>query len=554
MDFNEFSKNEFLNFFSSKDFEFDNVAKNTFKDMLNCIKSLDVIVFADYRREVKFNPKEDLDTKVEKSRDKFLGVGSEIRRGTDLKMESEEEIDIIYPTIIKNLTTLREIVKKYKVLPEHDEIEEYEKLADSSSVSVDIDPKVDLDEVDITQIDSLKTDLYKNDKNFDEVYKKLKKEWIDSQKKLKRNTKPGQGTRRRLKINAKYIILCSEWEDQRSSSSKKEKMSPVTKRRLMKIAKFWFDKTYSKLTKTTESNKISNFEEFMLEKQMSKNLNFSKIFSNIKKSIKFLVDEKEKGISINSKFIDDILVNKKTNKNSIIDLYKEIWKHLFGEYKNKLPNSKNIYESLELLEKERKIIAEKISIFYLTSKQFDKKIIFSEINSELRDKFIEEYPIIFGPDELIELLVSFNDTMKKIMDYFNQNKIVEEVQIKRWSGPKTKTVQNVNRFKTAYHLGTTEVVAMKGQSGHRLFTKLLGKTKEDYYSISINGKHFVSDAKGKEGQPLVNPKISEMYYNFLDEIGKLQEKAKRNLIDLNDYDNSLNKIKTKYQLELSNIK
>ena len=95
---------------------------------------------------------------------------------------------------------------------------------------------------------------------------------------------------------------------------------------------------------------------------------------------------------------------------------------------------------------------------------------------------------------------------------------------------------------------------MKGYSGHRTSSKFWGATKEDSYSLSINGKHFVGNVKGKEGEPLVNPKIAEMYYNFMTEIGNIQTKRKRNLMDESEYNSELSKIKTKYQAQLSKFK
>lgn len=116
--------------------------------------------------------------------------------------------------------------------------------------------------------------------------------------------------------------------------------------------------------------------------------------------------------------------------------------------------------------------------------------------------------------------------------------------------------QIVRRFETEYtKTGKTYVSVMKIQSGHRFSSKFLGATKEDSYSLSINGKHFVSDVKGKEGQKLVNPKITEMYWNFLTELGKLQDRRKRNDIKTNsEYDSEVDKLKNKYTNLLNKLK
>jgi hypothetical protein len=104
-----------------------------------------------------------------------------------------------------------------------------------------------------------------------------------------------------------------------------------------------------------------------------------------------------------------------------------------------------------------------------------------------------------------------------------------------------QVVKNVRRFETEYtKTGKTFVSVMKTHSDHRFSSKFFGATKENSYSLAINGEHLISKVKGEEGKPLVSPKITELYWNFLTELGQLQIRRKRNIIKTNDdYDRNL---------------
>ena len=70
----------------------------------------------------------------------------------------------------------------------------------------------------------------------------------------------------------------------------------------------------------------------------------------------------------------------------------------------------------------------------------------------------------------------------------------------------------------------------------------------------INGKHFIGDVRGEEGKMLVNPKLAEMYWNFLTDVVDLQEKYQKRLVSDSQRDSELSKVKTKYQAQLSKFK
>jgi hypothetical protein len=133
---------------------------------------------------------------------------------------------------------------------------------------------------------------------------------------------------------------------------------------------------------------------------------------------------------------------------------------------------------------------------------------------------------------------------------------VKESRIMRVPNSKTKFSQtSSSSFKTKYKQSDdVDVAVLKNYSKHRKSSKIWGSFRENSYSLMINGKHFISDIRGEEGKMLVNPKLSEMYWNFLTEVADLQEKYKKRLVTDSQYDSELGKIKTKYQTQLSKFK
>lgn len=130
---------------------------------------------------------------------------------------------------------------------------------------------------------------------------------------------------------------------------------------------------------------------------------------------------------------------------------------------------------------------------------------------------------------------------------------VKESRIMRVPNSKTKFSQtSSSSFKTKYKQSDdVDVAVLKNYSKHRKSSKIWGSFRENSYSLMINGKHFISDIRGEEGKMLVNPKLSEMYWNFLTEVADLQDKYKKRLVTDSQYDSELGKIKTKYQTQLS---
>jgi hypothetical protein len=134
---------------------------------------------------------------------------------------------------------------------------------------------------------------------------------------------------------------------------------------------------------------------------------------------------------------------------------------------------------------------------------------------------------------------------------------VKEARIMRFPKSQTKItkvgkVESKNKQNT--QIDDTDVAVLKNYSKHRKSSKIWGSFKENSYSLVINGKHFIGDVRGEEGKMLVNPKLTEMYWNFLSDVANLQEKYQKRLVSDSQRDSELSKIKTKYQAQLSKFK
>jgi hypothetical protein len=127
-----------------------------------------------------------------------------------------------------------------------------------------------------------------------------------------------------------------------------------------------------------------------------------KSFINIKKSINSLLNEKDKGISINEDFLKEIINNNKDGREQIKNLYKNINRYLIGDAKATLPNltPESLLENIETISDKRKslIVAEKIARFANSTLRFEEN---NSLYSALGD---------FGKH-----LQSFNTTIKQIM-------------------------------------------------------------------------------------------------------------------------------------------
>jgi hypothetical protein len=130
---------------------------------------------------------------------------------------------------------------------------------------------------------------------------------------------------------------------------------------------------------------------------------------NTRKSLKSLQDEKDKGVGITIKFIDDILEKKMetSTKEPVKNLYKEIYEYLHGSKSKTLSDLGVLYkESVDIISKasSRQVVAEKMARFSKRTMQFEGEGFYSGLGKF--GDYVEEY----------------NSTLKQIMDYYKSKK------------------------------------------------------------------------------------------------------------------------------------
>lgn len=133
-------------------------------------------------------------------------------------------------------------------------------------------------------------------------------------------------------------------------------------------------------------------------------------FSKLKKDIDVLISSKEKGIGVDSVFIDNIAKSAldSKNKETIYKLYREIKRYLDGDKKLTIQERDALYkESIEILSDDKKIVvvAEKIARFCKRSFQFEGENLYG------------------GMGDLGRPLEEFNKTMKEVMGSISTNPV-----------------------------------------------------------------------------------------------------------------------------------
>jgi hypothetical protein len=341
----------------------------------------------------------------------------------------------IYKIMIKNLTALNSMLISYtgvtlegeddgrtKKVPEVvDDVKDME-----NSELLELEPVVELDEKEQSDAEVISLKPEDVSKSFDEIYKELVEIWKKQQTKLgKENLTPGEGTRKRLRILAKFKVLAAEWVKNQEEEGKNTKPGQGTRTRLMRVAKEWYNATYVAKEEKTEESIVSSYKDFLFEKQFTKGPRSSVVnkdetyltqaVQNIRKSIKSIKDENDKGVAITPKFVQDILDVKMSSdsKKPIKDLYKLIYEYLYGKNSQTLSNFGPLYkESIDyLLPKSStnpqggklQVVAEKIARLAKRTLQFEGEGFYSGIGE-------------FGED-----LKDFNETLKQIMDYYKNN-------------------------------------------------------------------------------------------------------------------------------------
>lgn len=214
-------------------------------------------------------------------------------------------------------------------------------------------------------------------------------------------------------------------------------------------------------------------------------------YSKLKKDIEVLISPKEKGIGVDSVFINDIIAKSVDSKNKEIikDLYKEINRYLIGDKKATIQEKEPLFkESIEILTDKRKltIVAEKIARFIKRALQFDGQNLYGglgDLKVPLQD-FVTTTKQLSKPvstkevtddDKSLETSKPDDSRIQKIKDYFYEKVdyetfVVDKTEIDKIEGNLENTqndklvlsidpiIEILKLFNRAYKLHTTNVI------------------------------------------------------------------------------------------------
>lgn len=180
----------------------------------------------------------------------------------------------------------------------------------------------------------------------------------------------------------------------REISAKKDKLQPVGES-VLSISEILLEKD--------RLGKGANIEVTSQEAYLTQAV------QNTRKSLKSLQDEKDKGVSITVKFINDILEKKMetSTKEPVKNLYKDIYEYLYGSKSKTLSELGSLYkESVDVISKSssRQVVAEKMARFSKRTMQFEGEGFYSGLGK-------------FG-----DYIEDYNSTLKQIMDYYKSQK------------------------------------------------------------------------------------------------------------------------------------
>ncbi len=185
----------------------------------------------------------------------------------------------------------------------------------------------------------------------------------------------------------------------------------------------------NQLSPVKESITINRFKDLINEDKTfgtQKNVEVTKgedyltqAVSNIRKSMKSLKDEKDKGVGITYDFISAILDKKmdSNTKEPVKELYSEIYQYLYGNKSKTLGDFGPLYkESVDVIANKgkRQTVAEKIARFAKRAQQFEGEGFYGGMGE-------------FGAD-----MQDWNKSFKEIMAYFKSKSEVKESKIFRF--------------------------------------------------------------------------------------------------------------------------
>lgn len=303
--------------------------------------------------------------------------------------ESDEDVDkltekSLYPAMIKNLTALRNILRNYK--------------------DVSIEGESEGEESDRKSSDSNRKEFYNKKKSGDlqvgKIYNYTNKKGETKKVKLislKNDISAGDDKKYLTSDDitgdtlAKGAVQVISKDKQGNFTNKSPKFA-VNKQQLSESFVYDF-LTFSinekdRFGKTSKATIGSN-ETYLTES-----------FKKLKRSIKLLEDSKDKGIAIDEEFLNQVLEEKMKAKETIKNLFSEIYEHMYGKYSKTMPELDSLYkESVKVIEDNTKVVAEKMARFAKRSIQFEGEGFYS------------------GLAKLGDNLEDYNTTFKQIMDY-----------------------------------------------------------------------------------------------------------------------------------------
>lgn len=280
----------------------------------------------------------------------------------DLKGDTKLSEKSVYPVMIKNLQSLRSLIINLDNVSLEDERRKVQK--------------------DFTSETGEKTNT--SGKSVEKRYQELLNIWKENQRSSgKSNLNPGEGTRKRLMRQA-------ESEVKESIHIKRFDSLIMEKDRIGK----------------TSNIEITKSEDYLTQSVLK-----------IRKSVKSLKDEKDKGVGITEEFLTNILDKKMEveTKEPVKQLYSEIYSYLYGPNSSTLGEFEKLYkESVQIIsnKSKRQVVAEKIARFSKRSLQFEGEGFYSGLGK-------------FG-----DYLEEFNNTLKQIMDYYKSKSTNESMVIR----------------------------------------------------------------------------------------------------------------------------
>ncbi len=200
-------------------------------------------------------------------------------------------------------------------------------------------------------------------------------------------------------------------------------------------------------------------------------------FTKLKKDIEVLISSKEKGVGIDTNFINAITskaVDTNT-KNLIKSLYTEVNRYLVGDKKGTLQDKDPLYkESLEIIadKNKRVIAAEKIARFTKRALQFDKEGLYG------------------GLGDLSKPLKDFVDSIKEIMQMSPAEPKKEEP--KKEESKKESRLARYSEFRLIREAEGDEEDEDRKVSDPRQNTT--SQKIKDYWEKKVDIKEFVMDA------------------------------------------------------------